>query len=369
MSAPEMRFTVLYTVYGGFAGKEPYLTDEGELKFRDYVAGGWFYAQTVAALGIGGLFRFLTHMSTTPAAFVVRGGVRADVDLNRAIQRRFKHPEGGNDLVATPRNWVALDLDDVAVPAPLGRGDHFRAAAAHVRDRLLPDAFHGVRCVVTATTKSGLRGDGLARMRLWFALNRHVYDDPLRQWAKETVLATGIGLDPAVMGTNQPIYTARPTFPEGFPDPISKEDRVFILDGENGDVVFLDLCEFFDDADEITHAARAERRASFSSSSTASDDWAEELREMIGTDGHVRDHVMRAIGRAVAAGIDDANIVETLIDTIIEYDPGRFDDYGGEPEIARWVSDIRDRHDAQIASSNAARARLQTFLNKTSQKG
>ena len=67
---------------------------------------------------------------------------------------------------ATCRAWVALDMEGIERPAERGRDRP--AAARAVAIATLPAAFHGVRCIVQATARHGIKPD--IRLRLWFWL-------------------------------------------------------------------------------------------------------------------------------------------------------------------------------------------------------
>src|SRR5215469_10619829 len=101
-------------------------------------------------------------------------------------QRRLIKPEG--DAPATiecpPRSWITLDLDGVQVPHGLGAPDKLVEAGYHIRD-MLPPLFRLVRCIVTATAKTGRVGPDIARLRFFFPLPQLVDNEVLLCWAKE----------------------------------------------------------------------------------------------------------------------------------------------------------------------------------------
>lgn len=367
---PPMRFTVLHTIDGRFAGKRPYVVEGGRLEFRGYGAGDLFLCQGGSVVGIGGLYRFLTAMSGVSDAFVVRAAPRDGIDLKRPIRRRYNNPEGGNDLVPYPRNWIALDLDDFPVMDPLGEGAHIREAARYARDGLLPSAFRGVDCVVTPTTKTGLRGSTRARLRLWFILDRAIGDKRLGQWAADVELVTRIGLDPVTMRSVQPIYTARAPYPAGFVDPVAHEDRVFILDGAISDCVSIDLDEFTSRASALRGQMQAQHTAQIAqrafSTTTPQGGWFEYGLRTVGVGNHVREAAVRTIGRAVSEGASDDEIEEGILDLVEPYGGlERVDSYGGlDGWLRRTIRDIRARQSAQDARAHAARRRLHSFLSK-----
>ena len=80
----------------------------------------------------------------------------------------------------------------------------------HVRT-LLPVEFHDAACIVSASPSTGLSGPALARLRLWFLLDRPIASADLYRWARGA-RATQHPVDPHVCLPSQPIYVARPQF-------------------------------------------------------------------------------------------------------------------------------------------------------------
>jgi hypothetical protein len=154
-------------------------------------------------------------------------------------QRRLVKPAKDGDpatIECPPRRNIIFDLDDVPVPPGLGAPDALVEAGTYVRDHLLPQIFHQVRCVASVTAKTGLRGPNIARLRLFFQISEHVDNELLSMWI--TAFANEhpeLGIDPSVMDPEHIIYTARPTF-KGCTDPVPPECRVAILDGPAGQI-------------------------------------------------------------------------------------------------------------------------------------
>jgi hypothetical protein len=96
---------------------------------------------------------------------------------------------------------------------------------------VLPALFRLVRCIVTATAKTGRVGPDTARLRFFFPLSELVDNEVLRCWAKEfKEKHPELNMDPGVIHPIQLIFTARPIF-EGCSDPVPPEGRVAILEG------------------------------------------------------------------------------------------------------------------------------------------
>jgi hypothetical protein len=365
----EMRLTVLIKTEGGIAGKSSFVNENGKLDWIDYEAGWLFHAQPTLVRGIKGFGPLLRSLAKQPSAFIIRGGISAASREKNAICRRYKNPKGSNDVVAEPRNYIIFDCDDVTVPAPLGEGKHIRACAAYIRDNLLPACFIGIACAVTASAKSGLRGPEKARLRMIFALSEHYDDEVLRQYVKDLELVERIGLDPAVLVTNQPVYTYRAPFPDGFADPIAPEDRAFTLDGLLGDRVHLNPFEFRERADKLRGVVATERSATIAASGAA--DWMAYGASIIGVDGHCREAANSTIGRAILDGVSDQEIEEGII-TLFEPFGGlaRIDAYGGvDGWLRRTIKDFRRSEVSKIKATEAARSELNKFLKSAAKKG
>src|SRR5262249_48366752 len=109
-------------------------------------------------------------------------------------------------------------------------------AAYFIRDNKLPSYFRGVRCIAAATSSTGRKGPGIARLRLFFVLTHPVRIDALYSWADTLSHSRpDLGLDPRVLQAMQPIYTARPIF-RGMTDPVPVRSRVRLLDGYTDEV-------------------------------------------------------------------------------------------------------------------------------------
>jgi hypothetical protein len=171
--------------------------------------------------------------------FIIRGQLLPGLT---GWQRRLIYPKDSERAtVACPaRRWIPLDLDGVDVPCGLGAPDKLAEAGYFIRDKMLPCAFRGVRCVAAATASTGRKGPGVARLRLFFVLAEAADNEALVAWADElSQRQPGLRLDPSVMLANQAIYTARPVW-DGYSDPVPSWGRVAVLDGIE-DVAALDL--------------------------------------------------------------------------------------------------------------------------------
>jgi len=160
---------------------------------------------------LAGLGRLLLRLQDNPFAAVIRGGI-ADPTRAEGVRRlTAPDPVTGEPatLVELPRRWVALDLDNV--PLPAGAAPRDLSACARHALALLPAAFRAAGCVVQATASHGIKPG--ARLRLWFWLSRPALGAELARWL------AGSPVDSSCFRAGQLIFTARPRF-VGMPDPL-----------------------------------------------------------------------------------------------------------------------------------------------------
>jgi hypothetical protein len=99
----------------------------------------------------------------------------------------------------------------------------------YIRDHILPSLFRGVQCIATATSKTGLMGKDIARLRLFFVLAEATENERVSAWLKQLHLKYPF-IDACVCDPGHVIYTARPIF-IGWKDPAPEWGRVRRLDG------------------------------------------------------------------------------------------------------------------------------------------
>jgi hypothetical protein len=239
MSDGAFSFTIATVAEAGRAATKRIVRHlDGRLEKSDYDRVALWRFQPMAAASVAIMTEMLRDLAGRADRMILMGRPRPKLLLDRPQLRRWADADPTkNTLEAIDRQWLPIDIDDVAVPPPLGRGDRLDDAARYVRDMLLPPEFHGIAAAATATSSSGLKGDTLARLRLFFELDRLLSLDVLRQWARGA-RAAGLSVDPAVIQAGQPIYTARPLF-QGVSDPIPLHLRAFALEGSRGDRVCL----------------------------------------------------------------------------------------------------------------------------------
>ena len=151
-------------------------------KLSDYDCVTWWTFAPMSASSHEEMASCLRKLALDRCKMLVMGEPVASLDLRKPHRRQWADPAVAS-LCAVAREWIVLDVDDVPVPPGLGRTERLIDAARYVRDKLLPNEFIDTSMIVSPTAQSGLRGDALARMRLWFALDRAVPLADLKRWA------------------------------------------------------------------------------------------------------------------------------------------------------------------------------------------
>ena len=176
---------------------------------------------------------------------IIRGRLKPELNSSNWHRRLIKPSYNRyTDKIDQPtiecqkRRWIVIDIDGCRVPAGLGAPDKLAEAGYGIRDHILSSLFHGIRCVVTATTKTGLLRNDIAHLRMFFMLAEEADNDLLRVWLEKLNLEYPF-IDPSVGDPEHIIYTARPVFIERS-DPVPEWGRVRLLDGYD-DVIAPEL--------------------------------------------------------------------------------------------------------------------------------
>lgn len=321
---------------GGTAQKRIVGKDDGtyETFGYDHVT-NWFFDPWRVS-GNAGMAAFLRKVAVRPDLMLVMGAVRPGLDLRKPQLRRWVDADPRkNTLADTPRAWLAVDVDGYGVPAPWGLADRLANAAACVRDDALGEEFTGVECVVTATAKTGLVGEEMARLRLFFQLDQaHPLAD-LERWAVGA-RAADLPVDPVVFRAGQPIYTARPRFEGALRgrDPVPPHLRAFVLPAAKaGDVsVALDIHRYDQLECEIAEHMR-------NAGTHCGGDWRALMQATVGGPASFYTPLTQALGLAARSSENDAAIADYVATLLAERaDPGRQGQYG-----TRWVLDTLRR--------------------------
>ena len=167
---------------------------------------------------------------------IIRGQLKAELNssawhrrLMRESYNKYTDRVDQATIECGKRRWIPIDGDGVPVPMGLGAPDKLVEAGYYVRDERLPHIFRGIRCVVTATSKTGLLGGDIAYLRLFFMLAEAADNDLLRVWLEKLNLEHSF-IDASVCDPEHIIYTARPKFVDR-QDPVPEWGQVRVLDG------------------------------------------------------------------------------------------------------------------------------------------
>ena len=255
-------------------------------------------------------FRLLRPQEGQAAA---RTGARISPEL---IRRNKLEPDGVHRYAATwlptfedrPRSWVIFDVDRVPVPEHVARDwvDEPEAAVEHVLDTL-PGAFQASTCWWSLSGSAAVPGPNgrevahTFKLKLAFWLSRALTGAQLKRWME----AERAPVDPAVFGTVQLIYVARPSFGPGLHDPVPRRSGVW-----HGDVEAVAVPEVLPDP-----PPRDETDAAAFGPAEGLDDLCDALRARLAGELHVREHLLQAARAYVGQhgpDIDQARLVEAL---------------------------------------------------------
>lgn len=293
----------------------------------DYGNVYWWFFQPQTRHSLGAMVELLRMLARRPEAALIMGAPKPGVDLQRPHVRRWADPVAAeNTLIAVDRAWLTVDADDVTLPPGDGRAERLFHAAAHVRDRLLPPEFKWRACVAAPTSMTGLVGDDVGRLRLFFLLDRAYPLAALRRWGRGAQL-NDLPVDPAPMLAGQPIYTARPSF-IGLDDLVPAELHAFILPGLLDGPVPLEVGQF-DEAVQLVTARL------YRVSQEVGSDWRGFLDQTIGQHTGFFEPLSKGLGVASRTDATEEEIVAYVAALLAERaadDPGRRARYG-----ERWV--------------------------------
>ncbi|QIG50593.1 hypothetical protein G5V57_24395 [Nordella sp. HKS 07] len=271
---------------------------------------------------------------------IVMGVTAAGHDPKRRSRRLWASPllSEPNTLFATPRAWLAIDVDDVTVPQGYGDGDRLADAAIWVRDNLLPEEFRGVECAVTATASTGLIAPDIARLRMFYLLDRPCDLLRLRRWGLAAQRA-GLPIDPAILQPGQPVYTSRPIF-ENMEDPVPPELWAFVLPGTAGRVSLV--------AERYDSISLAIERKVAAAAAASGGDWRKLLDATLGGPTGFFEPLSRALGLAAHTQESEAEICACVAALLSQRpDPGRQSRYG-ENWVVSTIRRFRGK-DAKLA--------------------
>ena len=172
----------------------------------------------------------LERLAACPNFIVIPGAPAPGLDLAQPQYRRWTSEP--RTIVDIERELFVIDIDKAPVPSPFGGSDMVAESGTHIRDTTLPEEFHGVRCVVSASASTGLCGPDRFSGRMWFQLAEPVWQSVLEQYSKG-LAAADYPVNPSLARLGQPNCTARP-WCIGMADPVPRSNWALIRGSERG---------------------------------------------------------------------------------------------------------------------------------------
>ena len=119
----------------------------------------WLFKPFIAGADFDRMARELRLVALMDRVILCMGAPVAGLDLDRPHVRRWARSGlFENTMIAVPRAWIAVDVDDALVPHGLGEPARSVEGAIHVRDAMLPEEFRGATMIVPPSARTGLRG-------------------------------------------------------------------------------------------------------------------------------------------------------------------------------------------------------------------
>jgi hypothetical protein len=330
------------------------LDGEGGFAVQGYGHATWFKFERFGCADIVAFGRKLSALAKDPAAAVLRGAPLPNVRPGGCYYRRAKHADPGTNAIAEmPRLWVALDCDDVPAPAGVSNWLDDVPSAARYLVQQLPPELHDATTVVQLTGSAGFTGDGLLRLRLWYALDRALGCGDVKNWAQAWNRAQGTRLiDWSIFTPVAPHYTADPILGLGVRPPLAgrwclirgRQDRA-VLTLPPEPVLPEPSLTTVKAVDSINSAASTRRR-SFS-----------ELVGLIGSAEYgFYGPIKTALGRAAADQQDPEASICAVSAAVMQADPG----HRNRETILRYADrqflvtafNSFSKHDAQLRRGN-----------------
>ena len=209
--------TIARHSYGDIATKRFFRGEDGEIECDDYPRLKTFDFERSKKIGSARqLGRVLYRLEKDPYAFALRGEPTGRMEKARRVYK-------GDDAYLRPadRRWVLLDIDSVPLPAG--------ACPVKTARSKLPKEFKSADCFWQLSSSFGVFSSELAKVHLWYWLDRPVCGFSAKEWLK----GTGAPIDLMPFNPAQPHYTAAPVF-DGVDDPVEKRSGFFV--GEKREV-------------------------------------------------------------------------------------------------------------------------------------
>lgn len=323
---------------------------DGSITSNEYDHGfEWLFKPFDGGSDFDRMGRELRLMAVMDRVILCMGAPIAGLDLNQPHVRRWARSGlFENTMLAVPRAWIAIDVDDAVVPHGLGDPARYVEGAIHVRDHMLPKEFHGATTIVSPSARTGLRGPTLLRCRLWFLLDKPYELLALKRWTCGLKAIFGVG-DSAIIQAGQPIYVGRARF-VGMADPIPPQMRAVVVRGRH-DRVSLDVERYEPAVVMIDHKLRT-------ASMAAGDDWKAFLVQTLGGELSFFEPLSKGLGIAARSSASDPEIIAfTLALLAKRADAGRIAQYDAQ-WLARTLRSFREKDNSGRRRREAALAKL-----------
>jgi hypothetical protein len=359
---------------GLICAKRFVLQPDGSIQEHSYPKGAtyWFFKAAQAAT-VCEMTGELRRQAARRTEIIAMGAPVPGLSLG-AEHRRLWAQDAGNTLADVRRAWLVIDVDDAPVPEGLAVVERLVECGGYIRDTLLPPEFQGVVCIVTPTARTG-KNPGLARLRLWFLLDRPLWLREMYDWGF-AAKACGVPVDPSLFQPGQPIYVARPIY-DGLPDPVPVGLRAAVVAGTRERVALV--LDRYDAEAAKKRAETAKKRPAvvpdgFTPKTpriglqaprgglvvTNGGNWRAVLLAGAGGPEGFFMPLTRALGLAVMAG-DSADDVCAFVASFLAQgaDPGRQDRYGPD-WVCSTLHSFRTKDASRRAAIAADKARLFT---------
>lgn len=361
MSGPMLEATVCRTLSAEHEplAKRITLDGEGGFAVQGYSNAVWFRFEPLPAADIVVFGRKLFELAKDPAAGVLRGAPLPHVRPGGCYHRRFKHADPGtNAIEEAPRSWIAVDCDDIPAPPGVSNWLDDIPVAARYLVQLLPPELHDATAIVQLTGSAGFTGDGLLRLRLWFALDREIGCRDAKNWAQAWNRAQGTRLiDWSVFTPVALNYIANPILGPGVQAPLSGrwclmrggQDRAVLALPPEPTLPTREMSIMTTVSVSAADGAVSTRRRSFS--------------ELVGLIGSAEfgfyEPIKTALGRAAADGQDLEATIRAVSAAVMQADPG----HRNRETILRYADrqflttafNSFSKHDAQLRRANEQR--------------
>jgi hypothetical protein len=306
---------------GRCAVKTLTLHPDGSITSSDYDNGFlWWFRLFEAGSDFERMAHELRRMARQERVILCMGSPKPGLDLSVPHRRLWaKKDPADNTMVATPRAWVAIDVDDAPVPPGLGDPPRYVEGAIYIRDVMLPEEFRDRTMIVSPSAHTGLRGAGLLRARMWFLLDRLYELLALKRWTRGLKAVAGVG-DSSIAQAAHPIYVGRARF-VGMSDPIPPQLRAVVVRGSRDRIGLV--ADRYDPAivvrgskDRVLLVADryeptvVEIECKIGAASAASgDDWRAFLDKTLGGDLSFFEPLTKGLGIAARSSDPDASII------------------------------------------------------------